>query len=105
MNSFPVVALAAVADDIQVAHDYFELQLAGAGDRFLKRYFQTTDRIGLNAWSFPVRFDDYHRALIPKSNFAIYYFRETDRSVIAAVISARRDPRLIRDFVRLRRQS
>ncbi|MES2692969.1 MAG: hypothetical protein V4773_05805 [Verrucomicrobiota bacterium] len=44
-----------------------------------------------------------HRALISKSPFAIYHFQETARSVIVAVIDARRHPRLIRDAVRSRR--
>lgn len=34
---------------------------------------------------------------------AVYYFVEPERSVIAAVIDARRDPRLIRDLIRTRR--
>ena len=33
----------------------------------------------------------------------IYYFVEAERSVIAAVVDARRHPRLIRDAIRTRR--
>ena len=68
----------------------------------MDRYFAVTDRITRNPWLFPVKFDDYHRALIPQSYFAIYYFQEPD-SVIVAVVDARRHPRLIRDLVRGRR--
>jgi len=99
----PVVALQLVSEDLQFAYDYFSARLHGGGDRFLDRYFESTDRIVLNPWIFPVKFDDYHRALIPKSDFAIYYFQEPNRSVITAVIHTRRHPRLIRDFVRGRR--
>ena len=104
MTGKPVVALADVSEDVQLAYDYFAACLRGGGDRFLERYFAATDRITLNPWSFAVKFDDYHRALIPKSDFAIYYFQEPDRSVIVAVINARRDPKLIRNFVRARRK-
>ncbi len=104
MNSKPVVALAHVSEDVQIAYDYFAARLSGGGDKFLERYFESTDQIALNPWSFSVKFDDYHRALILKSDFAIYYFQEPARSVIIAVINARRHPRLIRDFVRTRRQ-
>ena len=103
MKSLPAVALDAVREDIQAAYDYFEARVSGAGERFLDRYFSTTDTIALNPWSFTVKFDDYRRAVVPKSNLAIYYFIEPDRAVIVAVIDARRHPRLIRDLVRQRR--
>ena len=104
MTSKPVVALGPVSEEVQLAYDYFAARLRGGGDRFLERYFATTDRIALNPWNFAVKFDDYHRALIPQSDFAIYYFQEPGRSVIVAVIHARRHPRLIRDLVRTRRK-
>ena len=104
MNSKPVVALAFVSEDIQIAYDYFDARLNSGGEKFLERYFTTTDQIALNPGSFAVKFGDYHRALIPKSDFAIYYYQKTDRSVIVAVVNARRHPRSIRNFVRNRRQ-
>ena len=105
MKSLPVVALSAVSGDLQDAYDYFELHLPGAGERFLLNYFATADRIAANALLFPLKFDDYHRALIPKSNYAVYYFIADDRVVTVAVIDARRDPRLTRDFIRSRKDS
>ncbi len=66
MNSKPVVALAQVSEDVQLAHDYFAARLDAGGDKFLKRYFTATDQIALNPWSFPLKFDDYHRALDPQ---------------------------------------
>lgn len=50
-----------------------------------------------------LKFDDYRRALVPKSNLAVYYFIEPERAVIIAVIDARRQPRTVRAFVRARR--
>jgi len=105
VNSKPVVALDVVSEDIQLVYDYFEGRLFGAGERFFATYFKTTDQIALNPWSFPVKFDDYHRAFVPRSNQAVYYFQEPERSVIVAVVDARRNPRLIRDLVRGRRES
>lgn len=103
MKGLPVVALAPVQVDVQLAYDYFAQRLSGAGDAFLERYFATTDRIRQYPEMFPVKFDDYRRALVPKCAFAIYYFLEPNRAVIAALVGARRHPRLIRDFVRHRR--
>lgn len=105
MKSLPVVALAPVQIDVQLAYDYFEERPPGAGDSFLERCFATTDRIRQHPEMYPVKFDDYRRALIPKCAFAIYYFLEPNRAVIAAVVYARRHPRLIRDFVRQRRSA
>lgn len=103
MKRLPVVALDAVREDVQVAFDYFDARVARTGGRFLIRYFATTDRIGNNPEAFPVKFDDYRRALVPKSNLAIYYFIEPDRVVMVAVVDARRDPAVIRDLVRGRK--
>lgn len=103
MKSLPVVALDVVQEDVQAAYDYFEERLSGAGERFLERYFAATDQIALNAESFSVKFDDYRRALVSKSNFAAYYFIEPDRVVVVAVIDARRHPRHVRGLVRRRR--
>ena len=103
MKPLPVVALGAVREDSQAAYDYFEARLPGAGERFLERYFKTTDRIAANPETFAVKFDDYRRALVPKSHLAIYYFVESDRAAIVASIHARRHPRLIRGMLRGRR--
>ena len=103
MKSQPVVALDVVREDVQAAYDYFSTRSPGGGDQLLDRYFATADRIGRNPETFPLKFDDYRRALVPKSYLAIYYFIESQRSVIAAVIDARRHPRLIRDLIRARR--
>ena len=103
MKSVPVVALEPVRDDIQAAYDYFEERLAGGGDRFLAHYFAATDRIGLNPETFSIKFDDYRRALVPRSNIAIYYSVEPERVIIVAAIAARRNPGLIRQLVRGRR--
>jgi plasmid stabilization system protein ParE len=99
----PAVALDAVRDDVQLAYDYFAVRGPGVGDRFLEHYFSATDRIALNPEISPVKFDDYRRALVPRSHVAIYYFIEPQRAVIVAVVDARRHPRLIRDLVRGRR--
>ena len=69
----------------------------------MDRYFAVTDRIAQNPEVFPVKFDDYRRALVPQSHLAVYYFVEAERSVIAAVVDARRHPRVIRDLIRTRR--
>ncbi|MDO8539971.1 MAG: hypothetical protein Q7S40_05970 [Opitutaceae bacterium] len=103
MKSVPVVALEPVGDDVQLAYDYFEERLMGGGDAFLSRYFAMADRIALNPETFSIKFDDYRRALVPRSNIAVYYFIEPNRAVIAVVIDARRNPRLIRRLVRQRR--
>ena len=103
MKRLPVVALEVVTADVQTAYDYFESQLTGAGERFLTRYFEAAERIALNPASFPAKFDDYRRALVRKTNIAVYYFIEPARCVVAAVIDARRDPRRIRRLIRGRR--
>ena len=103
MKSLPVVALAAASEDVQLAYDYFESQLPDAGERFVRNFFEVMERIASNAWLYPLKFDDYHLALISKSNYAAYYFILDDRAGIGAGMDARRDPRLTRDLIRSRK--
>lgn len=103
MKKLPVVALQVVTGDIQAAYDYFEARTVGLSEVFLERYFGITDKTALNSEIFPIKFDDYRRALVPRTHLATYYFIETQRAVIVAVIDARRRPGLIRNLVRLRR--
>lgn len=103
MKGVSVVVLADVSADVQAAYDYVDARKDPTRERVLDRYFATADRIELNPEIFPIKFDDYRRALVPKRHLAIYYFVEPGRAVIAAVIDARRHPRFIRDFVRGRR--
>jgi hypothetical protein len=106
MKSVPVVALDPVRDDVQAAYDYFEEQLPGGGDAFLSRYFTTADRIGLNPEIFSIKFSDYRRAFVPRSNLGRLLLhragargnRRSDRwarnpRVIRAVVRQRRSPR------------
>lgn len=103
MKSLPIVALDVVREDVQAAYDYFAEGISEGGERWLERYFATTEKIAENPERFPVKFDDYRRALVPRSNLAIYYFVEPTRAVIAAVVDARRRPETIRGLVRGRR--
>ena len=80
MISKPVIALAFVSDEVQLAYDYCAARLKDGGEKSLKQYFELTDQIAHNPPMFPVKFDDYHRAMIPKSDLAIYYFQEPDRA-------------------------
>jgi hypothetical protein len=66
VNPKTVVALADVREDVLGACDYFETRVGSTGERFLQRYFATTDKIAQNPEVFPVKFDDYHRALVPR---------------------------------------
>jgi plasmid stabilization system protein ParE len=105
VKSVAVVALDVVQADVQAAYDYFESRVIGAGERFLQRYFATTDEIARNPETFPLKFEDYRRALVRKSNLVVYYFIETDRAVVVAVVDARRHPRKIRANIRGRRRN
>lgn len=103
MKRLPVVALDAVREDVQSAFDYFEARAIGGGDQFLERYFATADRIASNPETFPVKFGDYRRALIPRSYLAAYYFIEAECAVMVAVIDARRNPNAIRKLIQKRK--
>ena len=68
------------------------------------KYDETVAGIGRNPDAFPKKHGDVRRALLKRSYYVVYFVEEPDRSVVVAVLDARRDPQEIRDIVEERKK-
>jgi plasmid stabilization system protein ParE len=93
--------LSEAADDLQKAYEFYEQQDEGAGNYFLEMAFFELHRLSETSGMHPVYFG-YHRKLITKFPFAIYY-RTDDKNVeVSAVLDLRSRPSFIYDELKQR---
>ncbi|MCO6048105.1 type II toxin-antitoxin system RelE/ParE family toxin [Aeoliella sp. ICT_H6.2] len=77
--------------DLWEAHDFYELQSAGLGDRFLDSLFADIDSLGDTAGIHETAYG-FHRSLARIFPFAIYYLVEDSTVRVYAVLDCRIDP-------------
>ena len=105
MSAKRVEALEAVQADLEYAKSFYESWKPGGGNEILQKYFDALEWIEWNPDLFPRKFGIIQRVLLKRSYFVVYFFQESDRSVVVAVIDARRNPRIIRKMVNRRRRT
>lgn len=78
--------------DVNDAFVWYEEKSLGLGLEFLRCLEATIESIQRFPLMFPVVLDDYHRALIRRFPYAIFYEVEPSRTVIHAVFQCSQDP-------------
>ena len=84
------------AQDLIEGFHFYEQQRQGLGSRFVATALAEIDALHETGGIHPLYFGEFHRKLIAKFPFAIYY--QVDDSVVAvyAVLDCRRNPAWIR---------
>jgi hypothetical protein len=100
-----VEALEAVQADLEYARFFYESWKPGGGEEILRKYFDAVEWIEWNPDLFPRKFGAIQRVILPRSYFVLYYFQEPERSIVIAVLDARRNPRTIRKLLTSRKKS
>jgi len=62
-----------VEQDLQKPYSWYEEKLAGLGDDFLQIFYSSIDLITENPLQFPKIYKNYHRYLLRKFPYALYY--------------------------------
>jgi hypothetical protein len=87
-------------EDIRDGYQYYEEQQAGLGSYFAEKIYAAIELLGREAGIHPLQFGSFHRKLVRRFPFAIYYrFGEIEIAVYA-VIDCRRAPNTIRARLR-----
>ena len=105
MSAKRVEILEAVQADLEYARSFYESWKPGGGDEILRKYLDALDWIEWNPDLFPRKFGMIQRVLLKRSYFVVYFLQEQERSVIVAVLDARRDPRIIRKLIYRRQRT
>ncbi len=64
-----------VEGDLQEIYSWYEEKLAGLGDDFLQIFYSSTHLIKENPLQYPKMYKNYHRYLLQKFPYALYYKR------------------------------
>ena len=97
--SVSVVYLPEAEEDIASAHDWYEKQLAGLGDRFLEKLGELIERIQENPLLYGVFRRDVRAAPLRRFPYVVYYLVRTDDVLVIAIQYGQRSSRAWRGRV------
>lgn len=89
---------AAMRDLIDGAR-FYDRQASGLGEYFLDSLFADIDSLILYAGIHAIFFGCYHRMLVKRFPFAVYYRIEEDTALIYAILDCRRNPAWVKKRV------
>jgi len=98
----PVEFLEFVGLDLRRAHGFYNSWQTRGAETFQERFRETIAWIEWNPELFPRKYKGFRRAIIRKTYFGIYYVMEPAVTVVVAVLDLRRDPRAIRQLLKVR---
>ena len=105
MKSQPVEFLEAVEFDLRYARDFYDSWQNDGAETFLTRFHEAVTAISWNSEQFPKKHRQFRRAIIRRTYFGIYFAIEPEVTTVVAVLDLRRDPRVLRELLRLRLSS
>jgi hypothetical protein len=100
--SQPVEFLEWVEPDLTYAMDFHDSWLTNGAGRFLSRFREAVTWIEASPGQFPKKHRFFHRAIIRRTYFGIYFVIEPEVTTVVAVLDMRNDPRIIRALLKLR---
>jgi plasmid stabilization system protein ParE len=89
--------------DLVDGFHFYEIQGVGLGEYFLDSAYAEIDSLLIHAGIHRV-VDGFHRLLVRRFPFAIYYHVEADMVLIWAVVDCRRKPSFIKSKLTLKRR-
>jgi len=81
--------------DLAEARDFYDSQAEGLGSYFLDALFTEVESLRLYAGIHRKVFG-FHRLLVTRFPYAIYYKIESDEAIIYRVLDCRQDPKRVR---------
>jgi len=79
--------------DIGESYRWYESQVAGLGEEFLRAVDASISLIQRNPFAYTPIHRDVRRALVRKFPFGIFYFVEANRVIVIGCFHVRRNPR------------
>jgi hypothetical protein len=101
MNRFTVTLLEESIDDITIGKRFYDASESGVGLYFANSAMADIASLRLYAGIHLIRFG-YHRMLLKRFPFSVYYESGANEVRLVAVIDMRQNPKSIRSILRLR---
>ncbi len=90
--TYKLQLLSCAEDDISTAVLWYEKQMNGLGHRFILSIDATIQSVQRNPLLYPKVYKNFHRALIQRFPYGIYYFIKQDTIIVIAVFHEKRKP-------------
>lgn len=101
MSRFTVTLLEESIDDIRIGKLFYEENEVGIGSYFADSAMADITSLRLYAGIHSIRFG-YHRMLLKRFPFAVYYEKDEDKARVIAVLDMRQNPKSIREILKQR---
>lgn len=85
-----------VEGDLLKIYSWYEEKLVGLGDDFLQIFYSSTKLIMENPLQYSKIYKNYHRYLLRKFPYALYYIIKDNLIIVMGVFHHGRDPRMIK---------
>ena len=85
-----------IEGDLQKAYSWYEEKLIGLGDDFLQIFYLSIELITENPLQFPKVYKNYHRFLMRKFPYGVYYIIKDKTIIVMGVFHHSRDPKTIK---------
>jgi plasmid stabilization system protein ParE len=93
-----------VEKELQEIFTWYEEKQNGLGNDFLQSFYSSTDSILENPFQYPKKYKNFHRYLLHKFPYAIYFIIEDDLIIIMGVFHHARDPKKIKPTLSNRKE-
>ena len=92
-----------IQGDLQEIYSWYEKKMFGLGEDFLQVFYSSIKVIIENPLKYPKIYRNYHRYLLQKFPYALYYIIENNLIIVMGVFHHSRDPRMIKSELRNRK--
>jgi len=89
-----------VEADVRSGRAWYEGKSRGLGDEFLRVFYASCQELTRNPRMYPPIHRDFHRCLLRRFPYAIYFTIEQDIVVIFGLLHCARDPRRLHEVLR-----
>ncbi len=93
-----------VEKDIQKIFTWYEEKQFGLGNDFLQTFYSCTELILENPFQYPKKYKDFHRYLLRKFPYIVYFIIEDDLIIIMGVFHHALDPKKIKSTLSNRKE-
>jgi len=84
-----------VEEDVIAGYVWYEEKASGLGEEFLRLFYAGVNRIQRNPLLYPMVYGEFHRSLLRRFPYAVYYRMEANQIMVSGLFHCARDPRMI----------
>ena len=93
--TYELCFLPEVEEDVIAGYLWYEGKSSGLGEDFLRVFYACANEIARNPLLYPKRYSEFHRRLLRRFPYALYYMIEDNKIIVFGLFHCARDPQAI----------